>query len=241
MIIIPAIDIIDGKAVRLTKGDYNQKKIYNDDPLEAAKMFEDAGLNRLHLVDLDGAKAKHMVNYKVLERITSRTSLKVDFGGGVQSNEDIAIAFNSGAQQVTGGSIAVKNQELFEHWLAVYGPERIILGADVLDGFIAVSGWQEGSAWELNAFIESYISRSIKYVITTDVSKDGLLAGPAVELYRKMTLDFPRLSIIASGGVARMADIHALNELSLHGVIVGKAIYENRISLKEVQSFMTRR
>lgn len=238
MIIIPAIDIIDGKAVRLTKGDYQQKKIYNEDPLEVAKMFEAAGLSRLHLVDLDGAKARQIVNHKVLERITSRTSLKVDFGGGVQSDADIAIAFNSGAQQVTGGSIAVKNQELFENWLTVYGSERIILGADVLNDHIAVSGWQEGSPWELQAFIENYVNKSIKYVITTDVSKDGLLAGPAVDLYRKMTLDFPQLSIIASGGVATMADIHALNELPLHGVIVGKAIYENRISLKELQDFM---
>jgi len=241
MIIIPAIDIIDGKAVRLTKGDYAQKKVYNEDPLEVAKMFEDTGLSRLHLVDLDGAKAKHIVNHKVLERITSRTSLKVDFGGGVQSDADIAIAFNSGAQQVTGGSIAVKNQELFEHWLKTYGPERIILGADVLSGHIAVSGWQEGSAWELNAFISSYLDKSIKYVITTDVSKDGALAGPAIDLYLKMTADFPDLSIIASGGVANMADIHALHELPLHGVIVGKAIYENRISLIEIQKFMARK
>ncbi|MDZ7608407.1 MAG: 1-(5-phosphoribosyl)-5-[(5-phosphoribosylamino)methylideneamino] imidazole-4-carboxamide isomerase [Cyclobacteriaceae bacterium] len=244
MIIIPAIDIIDGKAVRLTKGDYSQKKIYNEDPLEVAMMFEDAGLSRLHLVDLDGAKAKRIVNYKVLERITSRTSLKVDFGGGVQSDNDIAIAFNSGAQQVTGGSIAVKNQELFEHWLTVYGPERIILGADVLNGQIAVSGWQEGSAWELNAFIENYLNKSIRYVITTDVSKDGALAGPAIDLYSKMTTDFPDLSIIASGGVASMADIHVLDKLPLYGVnLVRKAKSdENRIKPeRSVQSFMTRK
>lgn len=234
MIIIPAIDIIDGKAVRLTKGDYQQKKIYNEDPLEVAKAFEGAGIVRLHVVDLDGAKKKKIINYKVLERIASHTGLQIDFGGGVQSNEDIRIAFDSGARQVTGGSVAVKNPDLFENWLTNYGPEKIILGADVLNDRIAISGWQEDSSWELDAFLENYITKSIKYVITTDVSKDGVLAGPTVELYKSMTDKFPELEIIASGGVATMDDIYKLDELPLHGVIVGKAIYENRISIEEL-------
>lgn len=239
MIIIPAIDIIDGKAVRLTKGDYQQKKIYNEDPLEVAKMFEGAGVKRLHLVDLDGAKQKKIVNQKVLERIAINTELRIDFGGGVQSNEDIEVAFNSGAHQVTGGSIAVKNPELFETWLEKYGPEKIILGADVLNGKIAISGWQEDSSWDLDAFLTEYLAKGIKYVITTDVSKDGVLAGPAVDLYADMCIEFPRLEIIASGGVASMEDIYALDELPLHGVIVGKAIYENRISLDEIEKFVS--
>ena len=237
MIIIPAIDIIDGKAVRLTKGDYQQMKIYNEDPLEVAKMFEGAGVKRLHLVDLDGAKQKKIVNQHVLERIASNTNLQIDFGGGVQSNHDIQLAFDSGAHQITGGSIAVKNAELFEEWLGKYGPEKIILGADVLNGKIAISGWQEDSSWELDDFLQKYISKSIKYVISTDVSKDGVLAGPAVNLYKGMTTRFPDLEIIASGGVSEMKDINELNELPLHGVIVGKAIYENRISLKEIEEF----
>ena len=239
MIIIPAIDIIEGKAVRLTKGDYQQKKIYNEDPLEVAKMFEGAGIKRLHLVDLDGAKQKKIVDQKVLERIATNTGLRIDFGGGVQSNEDIELAFNSGAHQVTGGSIAVKNSDLFEAWLEKYGPERIILGADVLNGKIAISGWQEDSSWELDAFLSEYLAKGIKYVISTDVSKDGVLAGPAVDLYADMCIEFPRLEIIASGGVASMEDIYVLDELPLHGVIVGKAIYENRIRLDEIEKFVS--
>lgn len=240
MIIIPAIDIIGGKAVRLTKGDYNQKKIYNEDPLEVAKMFEGAGIRRLHLVDLDGAKQKKITNQKVLQKIASNTSLQIDFGGGVQSDRDIQIAFDSGAQQVTGGSIAVKNSGLFESWLQHYGAEKIILGADVLNGKIAISGWQEDSEWELDAFLEKYIARSIKYVISTDVSKDGVLAGPATDLYANMSSKYSSLEIIASGGVAEMQDILDLDELPLHGVIVGKAIYENRISLKQIEEFISR-
>ena len=239
MIIIPAIDIIDGQAVRLTKGDYNQKKIYNEDPLEVAKMFEGAGIKRLHLVDLDGAKEKKITNQKVLERIASHTKLNIDFGGGVQSDHDIQLAFDLGAQQVTGGSIAVKNPELFEGWLQKFGSEKIILGADVLNGRIAISGWQEDSSWELDAFLKKYIARGIKYVISTDVSKDGVLAGPAVDLYADMSSKFPGLEIIASGGVAEMNDIYELDKLPLHGVIVGKAIYENRISMKEVEKFVS--
>jgi phosphoribosylformimino-5-aminoimidazole carboxamide ribotide isomerase len=237
MIIIPAIDIIRGKAVRLTKGDYRQKKVYKKDPLEVAKAFEGAGAKRLHLVDLDGAKQKRIVNHKVLESIANSTSLQIDFGGGVQSDHDIEVAFSSGAQQVTGGSIAVKDAQLFEKWLADYGPEKIILGADVLDGKIAISGWQEDSNWELHEFIRHYHSKSIRYVISTDVSKDGVLSGPAVDLYKKMVKEFPDLEVMASGGVSGMADIYELDKLPLHGVIVGKAIYENRISLKEIEDF----
>lgn len=237
MIIIPAIDIIDGKAVRLTKGDYQQKKIYNENPLEVAKMFEAAGIRRLHLVDLDGAKNKQITNQKVLESIATNTKLQIDFGGGVQSDHDIQLAFDSGAHQVTGGSIAVKNSELFEAWLQKYGPDKIILGADVLNEKIAVSGWQEDSSWGLDDFLQKYISKSIKYVISTDVSKDGVLAGPAFDLYKGMVAKFPDLEIIASGGVATMEDIYDLDKLPLHGVIVGKAIYENRISMKEIEGF----
>lgn len=240
MIIIPAIDLIEGKAVRLTKGDYQQKKIYNEDPLEVAKMFEGAGIKRLHLVDLDGAKQKKIVNLNILERIATQTALQIDFGGGVQSDADIELAFNSGANQVTGGSIAVKNPELFESWIERYGPEKIILGADVLNGKIAISGWQEDSSWELDAFLNKYIAKSIKYVISTDVSKDGVLEGPSIDLYADMSIEFPRLEIIASGGVASMKDIFELDQFPLHGVIVGKAIYENRISLKEIENFLSR-
>ncbi len=240
MIIIPAIDIIDGKAVRLTKGDYKQKKIYNEDPLEVAKLFEGAGIERLHLVDLDGAKQKKIINQRVLEKIASNTKLQIDFGGGVQSDHDIQLAFDAGAVQVTGGSIAVKNPELFEGWLQKYGPEKIILGADVLNGKVAISGWQEDSSWELDAFLDKYLAKGIKYVISTDVSKDGVLAGTATDLYADMSSNFPSLEIIASGGVAEMRDIYELDKLPLHGVIVGKAIYENRISLREVEAFSSR-
>ena len=240
MIIIPAIDIIDGKAVRLTKGDYNQKKIYNEDPLEVAKMFEASGIQRLHLVDLDGAKQKRIINQKVLESIATNTSLLIDFGGGVQTDYDIQLAFDSGAHQVTGGSVAVKNPEMFEGWLLKYGVEKIILGADVLNGKIAVSGWQEDSAWLLDDFLEKYVAKTIKYVISTDVSKDGVLAGPAVDLYRDVVEKCPGLEVIASGGVSKMDDILELDKLPLYGVIVGKAIYENRISLKEVEGFSGR-
>jgi len=241
MIIIPAIDIIDGKAVRLTKGDYSQKKVYNEDPLDVARLFEDSGIQQLHLVDLDGAKQKKIVNHHVLERIASNTNLKIDFGGGVQSDQDIQLAFNSGATQVTGGSVAVKNPALFDSWLDKYGPERIILGADVLNGKIAVSGWQEGSSWELDEFLKEYQEKSVKYVISTDVSKDGVLEGPAVGLYTGMTSKFPEFKIIASGGVSSMDDVFELNKLPLHGVIVGKAIYEKRITLKEIEDFVSRR
>ena len=232
--IIPAIDIIDGKCVRLTQGDYGQKTIYNENPLEVAKQFEDAGLTRLHLVDLDGAKSKHIVNARVLESIATHTALHIDFGGGVQSNTDIELAFNCGAKQITGGSIAIKNPKLFAEWLAKYGGERIILGADARQERIATGGWQESTDVLVYDFVEQYVARGIQYAISTDVAKDGLLQGPSFELYQKLSNHCPTLHIIASGGVSCMADILALNELGIYGVIVGKAFYEGRISLNEL-------
>ncbi len=235
--IIPAIDIIDGKCVRLTQGDYNQKKIYNENPVEVAKSFENAGIKRLHLVDLDGAKAKKIINYKVLENISNQTNLLIDFGGGLQSDEDLKIAFESGASQITGGSIAVKNPEMFLSWIESYGSEKIILGADAKDELVAVSGWQETTEMPIYDLLEKYIAHGIKYTISTDVAKDGLLQGPSIELYKKMQEKFPNLHIIASGGVSIMQDIINLDEMQIFGVIVGKAIYENRISLKEIEKY----
>lgn len=236
--IIPAIDLIDGKCVRLTQGDYAQKKVYNENPVEVAKMFEDAGINRLHLVDLDGAKQKKIVNAKVLENIASKTKLSIDFGGGIQSDTDIQLAFDCGAKQVTGGSIAVKNPEMFQSWLARYGGEKIILGADARNEKIAVSGWEEETTVWVYDFLEEYISKGVKYTISTDVAKDGLLQGPSLDLYKKMKTQFADLQIIASGGVSNMKDIEELAEMNLYGVIVGKAIYEGRISLKQIENFM---
>lgn len=235
--IIPAIDLIEGKCVRLTQGDYGQKKIYNENPLEVALEFEDAGLKRLHLVDLDGAKAKKVVNWKVLEKIASKTSLHVDFGGGVQSDDDLKIAFESGAKQVTGGSIAVKQPDLFEHWLKTYGGDRIILGADAKNEKIAVSGWEEGTSIWVYDFVEEYVAKGVKYTISTDVSKDGLLQGPSFDLYKNLQDKCPDLNIIASGGIAGIEDVEKLAEMNIYGVIIGKAIYENRISLSDLQRF----
>ncbi len=235
--IIPAIDLIDGKCVRLTQGDYARKKIYNENPLEVARSFEDAGIQRLHLVDLDGAREKRIINYKVLENIATHTGLSIDFGGGLQSDEDLRVAFDSGAAQVTGGSIAVKAPEVFLSWLEKFGSERIILGADARDGKIAVSGWQETTGISLFTFLEDYIAKGIRYTISTDVAKDGLLQGPSTELYQQIGEKFPELSLIASGGISTMADIQTLDALGIYGVIVGKAIYENRISLQEIEQF----
>jgi phosphoribosylformimino-5-aminoimidazole carboxamide ribotide isomerase len=235
--IIPAIDIIDGKCVRLTQGDYAQKKIYNENPLEVALMFQDAGIKHLHLVDLDGAKAKKIVNHKVLERIASSTDLIIDFGGGLQSDEDLAIAFNAGAHMITGGSIAIKNENLFLNWLKNYGPNKIILGADAHNRQIAVSGWQESSGVDIFTFLEKFVAKGVQYTISTDVAKDGLLQGPSIDLYTEMQAKFTDLNIIASGGVCQLEDIKQLNEQQLYGVIVGKAIYENKISLKEITDF----
>ncbi|MFT5885462.1 MAG: phosphoribosylformimino-5-aminoimidazole carboxamide ribotide isomerase [Arcticibacterium sp.] len=236
--IIPAIDIIDGKCVRLTKGDYSTKKIYNENPLEVAKEFEAHGIKRLHLVDLDGAKQKKVINFKVLDQIASRTSLNIDFGGGVQSNSDLKLVFDYGASQVTGGSIAVKEPDVFTAWLEEFGGDKIILGSDAKDEKIAISGWQEDSGQDIYDFVENYVSKGAKYTISTDVDKDGLLQGPSYQLYQKLKNKFPDLNIIASGGVANFEDIEKLAEQKLYGVIVGKAIYEGRISLSQIEKFI---
>ncbi len=236
--IIPAIDLIEGKCVRLSQGDYTQKIIYNENPLEVAKMFADAGIRRLHLVDLDGAKAHHIVNHKVLEKITSGTDLIVDFGGGLKTDEDLRIVFECGASMVTGGSIAVKNPDVFSSWISKFGSDKIILGADVKGEKIAVSGWLETTDLELLPFIKSYIEKGINKVICTDISKDGMLQGPALELYKKILVAQPELYLIASGGVSSIRDIEMLHESAVPAVITGKAIYEGRISLKELTKFI---
>lgn len=237
MEIIPAIDIIDGKCVRLTQGDYEQKKIYNEHPLEVAKQFEDAGLTRLHLVDLDGAKAGMVKNWKVLETIAGKTSLIIDFGGGIKSDKDVDVVLNSGAALATVGSIAVKDKETFTKWLLQYGSEKFLLGADVKGENIAVSGWTETTELNVFDFLQQYIDKGITNVFCTDVSKDGLLAGPSLELYKKIIERFPSLHFIASGGVSSMKDVEDLAAIGCKGAIIGKAIYENRISLRELQLF----
>jgi phosphoribosylformimino-5-aminoimidazole carboxamide ribotide isomerase len=236
--VIPAIDIIDGKCVRLTQGDYAQKKIYNENPLEVAMEFADSGIKRLHLVDLDGAKQKKIVNHKVLEKIANSTKLVIDFGGGIQSNDDIQKAFDFGAKMITGGSIAINNAEMLLGWLETYGSEKIILGADAKNEKIAISGWQESTEVSVFDFLKNYISKGIKYTISTDVAKDGLLQGPSFDLYKKMQINFPDLKVIASGGVSQMSDIEQLNADGIFGVIVGKAIYEGKIELKDLEKFL---
>ncbi len=255
MRIIPAIDIIDGKCVRLTKGDYNTKKVYNEDPLEVAKAFEDHGIRYLHLVDLDGAKSQHVINHRVLEELASKTGLQIDFGGGIKSDEDLHMVFESGARQATGGSIAVKDRSIFLGWLQRYGADRIILGADCKDGKISVSGWQEASTEEVVPFIRAYQKKGIQYVICTDISKDGMLAGPAFSLYRdilKKTAtietsigpsgvedkEVPGIRLIASGGISTFEELPRLKALGCEGVIIGKAIYEGRISLKDLEQYI---
>ncbi len=235
--IIPAIDLIDGKCVRLSQGDYDRKTVYNENPLEVAKMFEAAGITRLHLVDLDGAKAKHIVNHKVLELLSTKTNLIIDFGGGLKSDKDLEIAFNSGAQMVTGGSIAVKERDTFLNWLQKYGSEKIILGADAKDGNIAVGGWLETTELPVIEFISDFHKQGITKVISTDISRDGMLTGPSIELYQEILDKLPKVEIIASGGIAVMDDILKLAEMGVPGVIVGKAIYENKISLKEIEEY----
>ena len=221
----------------MTQGDYAQKKVYNENPLEVAKVFEDAGITNLHLVDLDGAKASQIINYKVLEKIATRTDLKIDFGGGLKANEDIRVAFESGANQITGGTVAVKKPELFLSWLEKYGSEKIILGADVKNEKIATNGWQEESEIELLDFLKKYTEAGIEYVICTDISKDGLLQGSAIELYKKIKNQFPNLKLIASGGVVSVNEVEELASLDLHGAIIGKAIYEGKIKLNELVQF----
>jgi phosphoribosylformimino-5-aminoimidazole carboxamide ribotide isomerase len=236
--IIPAIDIIDGKCVRLTQGDYAQKTVYNENPVEVAKMFADAGIKRLHLVDLDGAKAQHIVNYKVLENITSKTDLIVDFGGGLKSDDDLRIAFECGASMITGGSIAVKNPAVFSSWIEKYGAEKIILGADVKDRKIAVGGWTETTELELIPFLNKYFEKGISKVICTDISKDGMLEGPAINLYKDVLRILPDAYLIASGGVSGIQDIEQLEEAGIPAVIFGKAFYEGRITFKELERFV---
>jgi phosphoribosylformimino-5-aminoimidazole carboxamide ribotide isomerase len=236
MEIIPAIDIIDGKCVRLTHGDYNQKKIYNENPLEVAFEFEDAGLTRLHLVDLDGAKAGNVKNWKVLETIAGKTSLIVDFGGGIKTQKDVDIVLDSGAMFVTIGSLAVKDEELFTSWLKKYGPEKFLLGADVKDEKIAINGWASETDIRIFDFIENYLQKGIQKIFCTDISKDGALQGPSLELYKNIICKFPNLHFIASGGVSKMEDVHELEEIGCKGVIIGKAIYEGRIGLKELKT-----
>ena len=239
MRIIPAIDIIDGKCVRLSKGDYSTKIIYNENPLEVAKAFEQAGIEYLHLVDLDGAKASRIINYKLLESIASKTNLQIDFGGGLKADEDVKIAFNSGANQITGGSIAVKNPLLFKEWLANYGSNKVILGADANNGKIATNGWLEESTEDIIPFIQNYLKEGVNYVISTDIAKDGMLSGPSFTLYSEIIDKTTNsLKLIASGGISTFEEIPKLAEIGCEGVIIGKAIYENRISLKELESYI---
>lgn len=234
MRIIPAIDIVNGKCVRLTQGDYNTIKVYHNNPLDQAKAFEDSGIKYLHLVDLDGAKAKHIVNYKVLENIASKTNLMVDFGGGVKSAEDVEIAFSSGAKQITVGSVALEKPELMLAWLKKYGPQKIILGADCFDKKIATQGWVSHSDQEIIPFIKDYEANGLKYTIVTDIRKDGMLKGPSIELYEDIILQTD-LHLIASGGVCSIEDVHQLKAIGCEAVIIGKAIYEGAITLKELE------
>ena len=238
MRIIPAIDIIEGKCVRLSKGDYDTKIIYNENPLEVAKSFEAHGIEYLHLVDLDGAKSSRIVNYKILEQIATQTSLKIDFGGGLKSDDDLRIAFESGANQITGGSIAVKNRTIFEKWISQYGTEKIILGADAKDEKIAVSGWLEESNEDLIPFIQDYQSKGIQYVICTDIAKDGMLQGPSFDLYKKILAEAEGVKLIASGGISTFDELPKLAELGCEGTIIGKAIYEGRITLKQLENYI---
>lgn len=235
--LIPAIDIIDGKCVRLTHGDYSQKTIYNEHPLEVARAFEDAGLTRLHLVDLDGAKAGAVKNWKVLEALAGKTALVIDFGGGIKKEDDLRIVFDSGAALATIGSLAVKEEEVFVSWLRTYGADRFLLGADVKSEKITVSGWTEQTDIWIYDFIEQYRERGIRQLFCTDVSKDGALQGPSLELYQSIVAKFPDLHFIASGGVSNLDDLHRLRDIGCGGAIIGKAIYEGRISLKELEQF----
>ena len=232
--LIPAIDIIGGQCVRLTKGDYDQKTVYRDSPAEVAKEFEEIGFKRLHVVDLDGAKSKHIVNNDVLNRITTDTQLVVDFGGGIKTDEDIEKAFAAGASMVTIGSIAVTNPDLFMGWVEKYGAKRIILGADVRHGKISINGWKEDSSEDLLPFLKKYVDAGIKNVLCTEISKDGTLTGPAIELYMSMMAAYPELHLIASGGVSSIDDIKALETAGIPAVVFGKAIYEGKINLKEL-------
>ena len=232
--LIPAIDIIGGQCVRLTKGDYDQKTVYRDSPAEVAREFEQLGFKRLHVVDLDGAKSKHIVNSQVLRQITEETRLIVDFGGGIKTDDDIEKAFEAGASMVTVGSIAVTEPELFGKWLQKYGAERMILGADVRNGKISINGWKEDSSEDLLPFLQKYIDLGVRNVLCTEISKDGTLQGPAISLYKQVMEAYPTLHLIASGGVSSLDDIKQLNEAGIPAVVFGKAIYEGKINLKEL-------
>ena len=236
--LIPAIDIIDGKCVRLSQGDYDTKKIYNENPLEVAKEFEANGIQRLHVVDLDGAKSSHVVNYKVLDAIAGHTSLTIDFGGGIKTDEDLVITFENGAHMVTLGSVAVKKPELFKKWLHQYGAEKIILGADVKDNRISVSGWLEEGPQELMPFLTNYTQEGVSKVLCTDISRDGMLQGPSIELYKQVMQRFPTMHLIASGGVSGVDDIIRLDEAGIPAVVFGKALYEGRITMKDLKRFL---
>lgn len=236
--LILAIDIIDGKCVRLSQGNYDSKKVYNENPLEVAKEFEAYGIRRLHVVDLDGAASQHVVNYRTLEQIATQTSLIIDFGGGIKTSGDIEIAFDSGAEMITLGSVAVKHPELFDEWLQTYGNEKIILGADVKDNRIAINGWKEESPQELMPFLNQHINKGVTKVLCTDISRDGMLKGPALDLYRSIMEAHPELHLIASGGISGMEDILKLDEAGIPAVVFGKAIYEGRISLKELSRYI---
>ncbi len=232
--LIPAIDIIDGKCVRLTKGDYAQKTVYAEDPIEMALRFEELGFRRLHVVDLDGAKSRHIVNSAVLNKLASQTHLAIDFGGGIKTDEDIMAAFDNGAQMVTVGSVAVTHPERFAQWLEKYGAEKMILGADVRDGLISINGWKEDSTEQLLPFLKRYVDMGVKNVLCTDISKDGTLAGPATLLYQEVMAAYPTLNLIASGGVSSIGDIEELESAGIPSVVFGKAIYEGRIDMKEL-------
>lgn len=234
--IIPAIDMIEGKCVRLTKGDFAQKKVYNDSPLEVAKMFESMGIRRLHLVDLDGAKSKHVVNDKVLRDICRETRLVVDFGGGIKSDADLEKVFDAGAAMATAGSIAATDRETVYSWIERYGADRLVLGADVREGKISINGWQEDSDIDLMTFLEDYLSRGIRNVLCTDISKDGMLQGPNIDLYRSIMERFPQCHLIASGGVSSNDDIKALDGAGIPAVVFGKAFYEGRINIEELKN-----
>ena len=236
--LIPAIDIIDGKCVRLSQGDYNTQKVYNESPLEVAKEFEANGIRRLHVVDLDGAKSSHIVNYKVLDQLAGHTSLTIDFGGGIKTDADLTIAFEYGAQMGTLGSIAVKNPDLFKSWLHKFGAEKIILGADVNDNRISVNGWKEESQQELLPFLDGYTQEGIRKVLCTDISRDGMLQGPSIDLYKQIMAQFPDMHLIASGGVSGLDDIIRLDEAGIPAVVFGKALYEGRITLNDLKRFM---
>lgn len=239
MRIIPAIDIIDGKCVRLSQGDYSTQKIYNENPLEVAKEFEAHGIQYLHLVDLDGAKSNRIINYKILEQIATKTTLKIDFGGGLKSDDDLKIAFECGANQVTGGSIAIKNPTVFQNWIQKYGADKIILGADANNKKIAISGWLEESTQEVIPFIKNYQSKGIEYVICTDIAKDGMLEGPSFDLYQEILEQTNACKLIASGGISSFDELPKLAELGCEGTIIGKAIYEGRIRLKELEKYIS--